>query len=429
MQPQLTAFFRSTHSIALSRPKVILSLVLLLTVLSGAAYTIHLGSALRFPDEHQYIRLAENLLESGTYSLDGTTPTAFRAPGYSLLLTVPLLLKAGIAGCRMINFLALALSMALLYRLLFKTIAPNTALLSVVLAFCYPVMFYTAGTLYPQTVGGTLLLAILNLSLGGGETERQTGSPRFPAFAVPASAGVLTGILILTIPTFVFFAAFLCAWTAWNVKTGSYRRTAILLVAAGLTVSPWICRNYRAFDRFIPLSTNGGYNLLLGNSEHTTPNAGVNVDLSEYAGRTRGMSEAEGDREFARAAFEWIRAHPARAGRLYLLKFLNYFNFRNTLRTAGESSSFRNTVMLLTYGPLPLLFLFRLAMWRRWPPGAFERFAVLLYLLNGAFAAIFFTRIRFRLPFDYLLIAVAAITCARAWSAIAIRRAAKQTAP
>jgi hypothetical protein len=40
-------------------------------------------------------------------------------------------------------------------------------------------------------------------------------------------------------------------------------------------------------------------------------------------------------------------------------------------------------------------------------------------VLNGAFAAIFFTRIRFRLPFDWLLICIAGIILAHLIQAIA----------
>jgi hypothetical protein len=43
----------------------------------------------------------------------------------------------------------------------------------------------------------------------------------------------------------------------------------------------------------------------------------------------------------------------------------------------------------------------------------FERLLTFIYVSNAFYQAIFFTRIRFRLPFEYLLIAMAAIFIAK----------------
>jgi hypothetical protein len=92
---------------------------------------------------------------------------------------------------------------------------------------------------------------------------------------------------------------------------------------------------------------------------------------------------------------------------------LNYFNYRNKLLTKTEMSAFREFLALATYGSLLLLVMVRLSMARRLPLDSFERFALMLYVTNGAFAAIFFTRVRYRLPFDLLLQAVIAIFAGR----------------
>jgi hypothetical protein len=167
------------------------------------------------------------------------------------------------------------------------------------------------------------------------------------------------------------------------------------------------------FDRFVFVSTNSGENLLLGNSENTTPNAGTTADISRYKAQARGMDEIERDRFFQAQALAYIRAHPLESLQLYSLKVLNYFNFRNELVTRSESSLARDLVVLFSYGTLLIVFLFRLVLVKLVPPTPFELLLILLYFSSALVTALFFTRIRFRVPFDFGLIMVVAILFAR----------------
>jgi hypothetical protein len=54
-----------------------------------------------------------------------------------------------------------------------------------------------------------------------------------------------------------------------------------------------------------------------------------------------------------------------------------------------------------------LLVVVRLALWRRRPLSRPERLLLLVYGYNVFVAALFFTRIRFRLPFDVALLMLA----------------------
>lgn len=60
--------------------------------------------------------------------------------------------------------------------------------------------------------------------------------------------------------------------------------------------------------------------------------------------------------------------------------------------------------MLVTYGVLIFLVGIRLSCLRRYTLEIDELFMILLYLASALVIAIIFTRIRYRLPFDYLLI-------------------------
>lgn len=108
-----------------------------------------------------------------------------------------------------------------------------------------------------------------------------------------------------------------------------------------------------------------------------------------------------------------LKKEPLRYINLYILKVINYFNFRNELATKTESSKFRDLLMLVTYYPFVALTLIRLLLITKFPIQNDEIFMLVLYLSSAFVTAIFFTRIRFRIPFDYLLIVISALLISR----------------
>ena len=94
---------------------------------------------------------------------------------------------------------------------------------------------------------------------------------------------------------------------------------------------------------------------------------------------------------------------------MYFLKLLNFFNFRNELVTQSEGSSLQDILMLVTYAPLLLILSLRLLMLSVYKPVPSEVLLILIYLGSAFTNALFFTRIRFRIPSDFLLIVIAAL--------------------
>jgi hypothetical protein len=371
-----------------------------LLLVGGAVDSFSLGDSLRFlPDEAEYVALARNLARHNIYSLDGETPTAYRPPGYPAVLSVLVRLGGDISQLRFLNFVFLSGSVYLLGRILLQQGLPLAAIISSLLVVAYPVLFYTSGTFYPQTLAAFLFLVILKTI-----TKVKLRPGDFVA------GGLVFGLLVLTVPTF-FYAIFVI-W-GWFFLTGRYppaRLYILTLVSAFLIIGLWTARNYLVFDTFFFVSTNSGENLLIGNTENSTPNSGTNVDISKYLDRAAGLGEAERNKFFTQQAIHFIIEHPAASMKLYLHKVLNYFNYRNELVTLSEGSQLRDLVMLFTYGPLMAIFLLRLLLIKQAKATPVEILFILLYLLSALVSAVFFTRIRLRLPFDYLMIMVVAIT-------------------
>jgi hypothetical protein len=392
MSPQLV-------SILERKSDRILYLLVALVLVLGSAYSIYLGNTVRFyPDECDYSDLAHNLAVTGMYTLDGVHPTAYRPPGYPVYLAALALLGGNIVDFRLFNFLALAVVLCCVYMILKQRSTPLAASLGALLVIGYPLAFYTAGTLYPQTLAAALFLLTLFF------------------FTRPAMksldyflGGLFLGGLILTVPSFAFVLVVFAVWLLRVHSNRPLRGWVIILIPILLLLGGWTVRNYLVFDTLIFVSTNSGENLLIGNSENTTPNAGRTVDITRY--RTEGdlLGEVGRDRYYRTKALEFMLAHKTHTVRLYFQKVLNYFNYRNDLETHSETSTMKNLALVLTYGPLLLLVILRLFLSKLYKLSSFEILLVSLYLSNAFVSAIFFTRIRFRVPFDFLLILLAAL--------------------
>jgi hypothetical protein len=374
--------------------------IALIVLVTGAGYALVLGEQLRFlPDESDYIALARNIVAGKGFSIDGRAPTAFRPPGYAFFLVLPVWLGIDIVGARLFNFFALAASVVLAGLIAARISGPRAAALAMIGTAGFPLFFFSAGTLYPQTLGGALLLILIGLLF-----------LRRPGMVAVAASGGLAGFLVLTIP------AFAAPITVLAIGLGMRLRNAVavlvFILCSGSVIGGWSLRNWFVFDRFVFVSSNSGLNLLLGNSENTTPTNGVTADISRYVGAAAGLDELAQDAYYRDQALRWISAHPQAAFSLYVRKAGAFFHYRNELQTAAESSSLRDLIVAASYYPLLLIVLAGLVVHRRRITGI-EWLCVALYVAGALSTAVFFSRIRFRLPYDHLLIVLAAAMVAR----------------
>jgi hypothetical protein len=384
-----------TLNFAEKKRRVILLAATVLFLCGGTVYSISLGNQLRYPDELQYVTIAQNLVQSRIYSLDGISPTAYRPPIYPFSLALIQMAGGGIFAFRMFNFVLLAATAWLVNEELSRRAPPLTGFLASFLLLGYPVAFYTAGTIYPQILQLTLMTVLI--IYGTRPTLRTTDS---------VILGVLSGLCFLTVPSTVLLIFIMnIYWIATHKNISSTLLPPLIFI---LLVSAWAWRSTTAMGQFVLVSTNSGVNLLLGNSKYTTPNAGTNVDLSEYAEKASTLIEVERDHYYRNMAVQYILDNPANTLTLFFSKSLNYFNYRNDLAVQTESSTAKDLLMAFTYYPLLLLALARLALAKKIPLTPLETLSTIIYFTNALAGAIFFHRIRLRLPYDSLLFILAA---------------------
>ncbi len=387
--------------------------------LAGLAYSLLLGTELRFPDERDYLATADSLVTERMYSVTGESPDALRPPGYPLLLApvvagahvVAALANGGEAApervhalsvhaVRTLQFVFLALSACLLATLAGRgarpgdDAAPPGALqCAMLLALAvYPVLIYTAGTLFPQTALlalGTLVLWLL---------ERAK-----PTHASAALVGLLCGAAAEVSPTVLTLVPLAIAHALLNPRW-SAKHALVIVLAAALLPGAWLARNLVVMDATILFSRNLAYNL---------DNA-----VLELKSIDPEQEEREPDNVFGYGAERLVQI--AAAPGAYFDRFGDHFAWRNKLQVQSESSPLRDTVMLVTYSALLLLVALRLALARRVRLSSAERAAIALYVMTAAFHALVFVRIRYRLPFDFLLLLPALnalLICASPWFA------------
>ncbi len=274
-----------------------LATLLLLTLLVRGGVLLCTPDALT-ADTDDYRRLAENLVEHGTFG-HGATPTAFRPPLYPILLT-----GCVAAGdyCRLaIGVLHVILGMAAV-GLVFVLgnwwgLGRRGAALAALLVACDPILLFQSTQIMTETAAALLVVVGLIALTCSRHTPCAVadGTRSVPATML---AGVVLALGALCRPTLLLWiiaVGAVMAIRAWNCRrrlqtpmepmatdsaTGvasyngcSLRRAASFLtlpaafaLGAAVVLSPWIIRNQLQFGRPIATTTHGGYTLLLANN-------------------------------------------------------------------------------------------------------------------------------------------------------------------
>lgn len=411
----------------LSRAKVIALVIIAFSLLAGINSYYH---AFSFPDEADYWTLASNLVHKGILSLDGLHPSAYRPPMVAWLLAPLVWLRLSIETARPVFVCFYAATGILTGVLLCRMFPSSRWIPSVGTAFvlCDPLYFFSAGNLYPQQVLTPLLLAALLLASSKPLSTRTViwrsiAVGLVTAVSVLASAPALFSLL----PTFL-----LLVWEDYSAvraaKIWQAYRSILAVVAMLICLVPYLVRNACKVHPGTYLSLNSGINLLFGNSPQTTPTSGIAVDISNYTKNHENDSEFDLNSHLTSMAMANIRQRPLYYWKLYLRKCVA--GWTNTVETVTHGYNKPATIALLSYMILVWIGIALLvaAFFRKKVTVSFPRlskhpldtFTILVlagYLLTIAGYAIFFTRLRFRIPVDIAL----ALVSVAGWGLTSIR--------
>lgn len=424
-----------------------LVLVLVLYAVAAAALVGWYGSRAVFVDESEYLRIAGHIVESGVYMRDGTGPDALRPPGYPFALVPFAFVGAPIQAVRAAQLLLLALAVVALARAravalpgplsgplpgppprsvpppspaatrrAFPPFAGATpvadaaardrrAVIMLGLVAASPVLPFTANLLFPQTLLAATFVGVLLWTLA---PERTHGPLSALATGLACSYAVIVSPTALTIAPVA----------AWTLARRSRAPVTCFVLVAAMTLSlpaAWTVRNRLVLGEWIPISKNLSTNLDIAWTVSEAHERGV--DLAP--GATTGAGLAAGPR--AGGPLRVLRDLVSAPGE-YLKRLGHFFDSGNELQTEAQMSAWRVRLLAASYYSLLALVLLRLAVVRRARLSDAERAVLALYALTALFHALVFARVRYRLPFDVLMLLPAANALLVAGAAIVSMR-------
>jgi len=285
--------------------------------------------------------------------------------------------------------------------------------------------FYPQFVRYPQTLySEPLFLMLLALAMWLLLDAAQHGSRR-----LALGAGLVCGVAVLTREVALVLPIGYLLWAALHQprlpRWGSC--WAVYCVGCGLAILPWTIRNEVVLHAFVPITTNAGINIYMGNNPHAAADwngwyVAPGVEWQDGAG------EVAADEQGKAEAFRYIRTHPARTAELSIQKLWHfwrppYYGFRGA---SPAEQGFRLAWLIAYLGLLGLTARGASQLRSRWRELALPVWAVL-----GFSAATMLTHAdaRFRLPAVAMLLVFAGPGCLTGRMADAERGGAVRSDP
>ena len=245
--------------------------------LSAIAFT-----DLSTPALMEYGKIAHTMLSGSGYSFpwnhsNGSIvviPTAYMPPGQVFVQYIGLYIfgdnHAGMIALYFFQIIQACLFIYLIGKLsqsLFKS--RKISLITMWLAAVYPPFIYVTMT-FGVTSNALLLNAVI-LYIGVQFSEALLSGKKELKYAL--LMGLSCGLLLLfrgESPIIIFSTLILITYLNRNTLKRSLLYISLAVIISGSILAPWTIRNYLMFDRFIPISTNGGFNFWRGNNDITT---------------------------------------------------------------------------------------------------------------------------------------------------------------
>jgi 4-amino-4-deoxy-L-arabinose transferase-like glycosyltransferase len=222
-------------------------------------------------DEREYLSLSRSLAQGHGFVYDappgtGTVQRFGRAPAYPLFLTI---IGAGSgrepssspARVKIAQSVVGALVVWLIGVIAGRTAGAAAGVAAAAVAAAYPPLVWISAYVLSETLYCALALgAVLLLDIAVKRADK-AGNARAGG-ATALAAGLLCGVAILARPIQLFFLPLAVIWL-WRRRRASL---AVALVATSIAVvAPWTARNYRVYNRFVLVASEGGVTFWTGN--------------------------------------------------------------------------------------------------------------------------------------------------------------------
>jgi 4-amino-4-deoxy-L-arabinose transferase-like glycosyltransferase len=370
-------------------------------------------------DEREYLALARSVAAGRGFTYEpgrqrGTAQQFGRAPGYPLFLAIvgvpagevdstPPRVKVAqsVVGAAVVWLIALVA---------WRALGSRAAVAAAAMAAVYPPLVWMCAYVLSETLFSLAAIAaalVLDVAMARARTHRAGG-------AGVLAAGLLAGAATLVRPVMLFFLPLALLWTI-------RRRPALavaFLAAALAVILPWTARNYRVYDRFVLVASEGGVTFWTGNHPLARGDGDLaaNTELKraelEFRQRHQGLTAEELEPLYYRDAWRHIAGHPGWWVTLLARKALY------TIVPIGPSYTLHSwRYVAASVGSYVLLLPFALAGVRQVWRSATRPTALLLAAASVLIAGlVFFPQERFRIPVldPTMIVCAAGLVAARA---------------
>ncbi|MBI5093155.1 MAG: glycosyltransferase family 39 protein [Candidatus Hydrogenedentes bacterium] len=291
------------------------------------------------PHDWEYGVVARSLLAgtgfSGSAWFVPFGPTAFMAPAYVYALygCLALFHGAGYAALQFIQSVIGAASCVLLALIARRAFSAKASLCAGFVLALYPTHVYLTTSIHPIV----LITATLLLCVWRSQAAVDAPTPRNAVLL-----GLALGAGALTDPAIFCYVPWAIAWPfLLPLKKWQRGRTEFVLISAlvmVLVIAPWTYRNYSVFHRFIPVKSQFGFVLWVGNhpgaqgTQTVLRPDGTVGDTNEHLSQIdkvnlARLGEPEAYQFLGRAAVAYMAAHPRETAVLTAKKALYYWWF------------------------------------------------------------------------------------------------------
>jgi hypothetical protein len=249
-----------------------------------------------------------------------------------------LLYRAGITGMPVVRCIHALLGVAavMLTYLIASRGGPWIGFAAGLGVCCYaPLLFYFS-QLLPAGLGVVLNLCAILLLLRFAEKATW---PR------AIGLGITVGLATLTVPNSAITGLIVLGWIVWRPADSRTQRqwpetlrlASSFVAGLLLAILPVTARNYAVSGEFVPISTNGGINLYIGNNPHTdetlTIQPGIDWDrLAALPYREGAKTASAAQRFFLRKVGEFVRQTPLSFAKGLAVKLEQTFSSREIPR-------------------------------------------------------------------------------------------------
>ena len=358
-------------------------------------------------DQTEYLMLAENFVDGKGLGYGDGESRLVRSPGYPIFLAGILSVWRSIDAIKIAQSILGALSVLIVAALAYRLADARSAMVAAFVTALYPPLIWTSAYVLSETLYTVLTLAaayVLWKNLDWVQRSKVGGAATSTRFL---AAGAFAGLAVLTRPEILLFVGLI----ALMLLTGRRWIAAMAMLAGtAIVVAPWTAHNYIEYEEVILVSSRGGPNFWLGNSELAPGDGGAGATPELRRGydaiirENADLSPSDLERAFYGHALTWMRDHPLDWLVLIAKKFFYFwvpvgpsYSSHSSLYWIGHAASY------LSLLPFAIVGFWRVVRRPSQP--------VVLWALAGATlltSLIFFPLPRYRIPvFDPVMIVCA----------------------